>query len=141
MNTKMIVAALVGSVIAFFLGWLVFGILLGPFYENHTIHYKGLMRDETQTRLYAIYLAQLCWCGLLAYVFDRWANIRSFGPGLMGGLIMGALIFTASDLMTWSMMNLMGCKMMIVNIIANTLYMGVMGGIVAHILGMGKKSA
>ena len=33
MNTRLIVAALLGSVVAFFLGWLVYGILLAPYYE------------------------------------------------------------------------------------------------------------
>ncbi len=36
MNTKTLLAALVGAIVAFLLGWLVFGILMAPMYKDQT---------------------------------------------------------------------------------------------------------
>jgi len=139
MNSKMIVSALVGSVVAFGLGWLVFEVLMHSFYMEHSVKYRGLMRNS-ETRIWAIYLAQLTWAGLFAYVFDRWANIRTFAAGLMGGLILSAFIFTSVDLMTWSMMNLFDYKLLIADVIVNTIIMGIVGGVVGLVLGTGKRA-
>ena len=41
MNTKVLLAAIVGGVVAFLLGWLLFGILLADFMDKNMIHYEG----------------------------------------------------------------------------------------------------
>ncbi len=140
MSTKMFLAALVGGVVSFFGGWLVFGILLQPYYEANTVYYEGLMRGENEMRLHGVAIAQLCFSGLLAYIFDRWANIRSFGPGFMGGLIVMGLATAGYDLQMWSWMNMMPFKAIVVDIIANAIFGGIVGGVVAWVLGRGKSA-
>lgn len=138
MSTKMLLAALVGGVVAFFLGWLVFGMLLQSYYEANSVHYEGLYRGEDEMRLYGIFLSNLCWAGLLAYIFDKWANIRSFGPGFMGGAIVFALTTAGFDLMMWSTMNMGPYKMYIVDVLVQAVFGGIIGGVVGFVLGRGK---
>jgi len=45
MKTKFMLAGLAGGVFYFFLGWLVYGILLMNFYESNTITYDGLNKE------------------------------------------------------------------------------------------------
>lgn len=136
----MLLAALVGAVLAFFGGWLIFGVLLHSFYESNTVHYEGLMRSESEMRLHGVAAAQLCFAGLLAYIFDRWANIRSFGPGFVGGLIVAGLMTAGFNLQMWSWMNLMPFKALVVDIVANAIFWGLIGGVIGWVLGRGKSA-
>lgn len=141
MNTRMIIAALLGTVISFLLGWVVFGMLLDPYYQANVVHYHGLMRTGDDMRLYGIFLSQLCANGLLAYIFSRWANITSFVPGFSAGLIIGFLMYASFDLAMWSSMNIFPAKFFAVDVIVNAVFAGVMGGVIGVILGWGKKAA
>ncbi len=141
MTSRMIVAALISSVIAFFTGWVIFGMLLHNFYEANTVHYSGIVRVEGDMRLWGVYLAQLMWCLMLAYIFGRWARIYTFGNGFIQATIIGLFIFSAFDLFMWSTMNMYNYKLMIVDVVTNALYLGIIGGIVAFILGWKSKTA
>lgn len=141
MSTRMILAALIGAVVSFFLGWLVFGTLLDPYYQSNMVHYNGLVRGEDDMRFYAIFLAQLCWSGLVAYIFDKWANIRTFQKGLMGGIIIFALAYAGFDLMMYASMNLFGYKMMIVDVLVNAVFGGLISGVIAVVLGWGNRKS
>ena len=142
MSTKMLLATLVGGVVSFFLGWLVFGILLDPYYKSHMVNYEGLMRNmETgEVRMVGIALAQFCFAGLLAYIFDRWANIRNFAQGFMGGFIVMGLAYAGFNIFMWSTMNLGPYIMYAVDIVANAIFGGVIGGVIGWMLGRGKSA-
>ena len=48
MTTKAIIAAIAGGIVAFLLGWLVFGILLDGFYTAHSTQYAGLIQKSPE---------------------------------------------------------------------------------------------
>ena len=139
MTTKTILAALIGAVVSFLLGWVVFGILMHDFYADNAVSYTGLMRGP-DTRLWGIFLAQLAWSALLAYVFDRWANYRTFGSGFKGGFIIFFLAVAGFDIMSWSQMNIYPYHVILVDILANAVFGGIVGGVVAMVLGTGRKA-
>lgn len=141
MNTKMIVAALVGSVASFLLGWVVWGMLMMPYYEANTVNYPGLFRDEATMRLWAIYVGQLAWSGLLAYIFSAWANISTFGKGFMGGAIVFGLVSLGINFMMFAQFNLHTYQVYIIDTLINVAFGGIVGGIIAFVLGYGKKAA
>jgi len=140
MNTRMLIAALIGAIASFLLGWVVFGMLLNPYYEANAVNYVGLYRSGSDMRLYGIFLSQLAMSGLLAFVFSRWSSVRTFGTGLAGGIIIGGLIALYIDLNMWSSMNLYPAKVFAVDVIVSTAFTGLIGGVVAVVLGW-KKSA
>ncbi|NNC94010.1 MAG: hypothetical protein HKN92_00500 [Chitinophagales bacterium] len=137
MNTKVLLAAFVGAVISFFFGWIVYGMLLYSFMEDRTIYYEGLMKDPPV--LWAIFVGGFCVYLLGAIIFDKWANIRSFIPGLKAGLWIGLLMSLFMDLYNYAFMNLWGFDLMIVDIVINTIMFGIIGGVIGAILGSGKK--
>ena len=139
MNTKVIIAAIVGSVASFLLGWLVYGTLLMDFFKAHTIVYDGLMIEPP--RLWAIFLSGLAWSFMLAYVFDKWANTRSFGQGLTNGMIIMFPIVLGMDLSFCAFMNLYDTTLLCTDIVVSTIFYGVIAGIIAMTLGSGKKAA
>ena len=134
----MIIAALITAIVNFFLGWLVFGILLMNFFEANTVHYDGLTKEMPNVVL--IFISGLLLAFLFAYIFDRWANIRSFGKGFATGMLLGFLIITSFDLYLLSSMNLISTKLFFVDIILNTVYYGILGGVTGIVLGFGKKA-
>jgi hypothetical protein len=139
MNVKLILASLGGAILSFLLGWLVYGILLKGFYEANTTHYEGLIKELPNIPL--IFLSCLVMSFLLAYVFQRWAGFKSFGKGFTGGMIIGFLICLSYDLSFMSMYNLFAFSVVVVDVIVGTIFNGIVGGVIALILGFEKKTA
>ena len=137
---KLILAAFAGSVVQFLLGWLIYGILLANFMDSQTTHYDGLIKDmDTGSFMILVYLAGLAMSFLLAFIFQRWAKFESIVKGLTGGMILGFFIALSYDLNSFSMMNLISVNAMIVDVIAYTVIIGIVGAIIAWILGYKSK--
>lgn len=121
----------------FLFGWVVFGILLMDFYAANTIQYEGLMKEMPNILL--IFISQLLTGFLFAYIFEKWAGYRTFGKGFQGGLIIGFLIIVAFDLYFLAGFHLFNVKLIVFDIILNTIFYALAGGIVGLVLGAGKK--
>lgn len=134
----MLIATLVGAIAAFLGGWLIWGILMKDFYDANTIQYEGLMLMPP--RLGTLFLGNLAWAWLIAYIFDRWANIRTFGGGFTAGLIISFALALYMDMFMYSMMNMMSLTVIIVDILVSTIFGAVIAGIIAAMLGTGKRT-
>jgi hypothetical protein len=141
MNTKIIIAAVAGSVAAFLLGWVVWGMLLMDYYDANTIKYEGLMLPENEMRLWAIYISNLAGTVMMAWLFDK-MNVSTLSSGVQAGAIIYFLVALSFDMIFYSMMNWFnGTTIIFVDIIVNAIFGGIIGGIVAMLLGMGNKKA
>ncbi len=138
MNTKIIIAALITAIVNFLLGWLVFGVILMDFYKSNTVQYDGLMKE--MPNLLFIFLSGLLYAFLFAFIFEKWARIRTFGRGFTAGLLLGFLIMTGFNLYFLAGMNLFNLKLVITDILVNTIFSGILGGVTGFILGFNKKS-
>jgi hypothetical protein len=136
MNSKLLVAGLVSGVAGFLLGWLVYGMLLMDFMAAHTTVYAGLMKEPPFVP--GIFISNLCWGLLFAYIFQKWANITDFGGGFSAGLIITFLMSLSIDVFQFSFMNLGDTTMYAVDVVVGTLMGGVMGGAAGMVLGKGK---
>jgi hypothetical protein len=141
MNSKTIIAAVVGAIAAFLLGWLVWGMLLMDYYAKNTTQYEGLMLPESEMKLWAIFISNLAGSTMTAWVFSK-MNLRSFGGGFQAGLIIYALIAISFDFMFYSMMNwYANSTVIVVDILVNAVFGGIIGGIIAMMLGRGSSTA
>lgn len=59
MNTKMLLDSLAAGVASFFIGWLVWGILVHGYYEANMNHFEGYDRPMEQMNMLAMVLANL----------------------------------------------------------------------------------
>ena len=64
MDKKIITAAIVGAIVSFLLGWLIYGFLLMDYYTAYSVKYEGLMKDPPE--FWAYFANGLCWSYLLA---------------------------------------------------------------------------
>jgi hypothetical protein len=77
---------------------------------------------------------------LLAFIFQRWAKFDTVVKGLTGGMIFGFLIALSYDIYFYASMNLMTVRAGIVDILANTVIMGLIGALIAGIMGCRSKA-
>jgi len=137
MNLKVIIATIAGGVAYFLLGWLIYGILMMDFYTANTIQYPGLWKE--MPNLLLMFISNLLGAFLLAFIFHRWAGIKTFLGGLTGGLILGLILALMWDLYFLSSMNLYSVTLVVVDVIVSTIFTGIIGGLIGWILGFGKK--
>ena len=138
MKSKTLIGGLIAGVVSFFLGWLVFGILLKGYYDANTFPYTGLNRLEPI--MWALIIANLAWGLLLAYILEL-AGANSMAKGFTIGLIVFFLATLGMDTFSIAFMRLMRIRLALVDIGLNALFGGLLGAIVGWWYGRGNKTA
>ncbi len=139
MNTKTLIAGLVGGVAAFFLGWLIYGMVLMPIMEGHCN--STVMRAEADMIWWALILSNLFW-GLSMALLLGWGNVTSFMTGLTRGAIFGFVLMVSWDLSMYSMSTwFTDTTGVVIDIVASTVMNALIGGVVGWMLGRGNASA
>lgn len=135
MNTKTIVAVIVGAIASFLLGWVIWGMLLMDYFQSNTVKYEGMMYEEP--KLWAIFIGNLAASALLGWVLEK-TNTRGFAGGFMTGLIIFMLNSISIDMMFYAMMNwYSNTTVIIVDIIVNSLFGGAIGGVMGLMMARG----
>jgi hypothetical protein len=123
MNSKVLLAALIGAVASFIAGFIVFGLLLGSYMAAGIS--PGLVKtaEEMSGAAYVhIFLASFASSLLIAYIFDSWANIRTLQGGLRAGALIGGLMALSVDLGLFATTHMFsGIGKVIVDVLASTL--------------------
>ena len=142
MKLSIIVATVVGAIVYFVLGFLIFGLALAQYIKDNTIQYAGLMK-EPMPDLVPLFLSNVLWSWLLAYIFDQWAGFRSFVSGAIGGAVIMGPAALAIDLQYLAFMNIYKTPLLIIiDVIAVMIMSAIVGGVIGWILGfMSKPSA
>jgi uncharacterized membrane protein len=98
---------------------------------------------STQPKLVPLIAAQLGFGLFYAFVFERWANVRSLTAGAVAGAILGFSIGAIMDLMNDSFMVNMhigpNTPVMLVDIACGTVVGAVIGAVEGLVLGMMSK--
>lgn len=111
------------------------------YYKANTIHYEGLMKADGEMNLVLVLLANLVFGALVAWAAKR-MGITTLQAGLVAGAIIGCLVSLSIDLMLMVMMNwYANHTIVIVDVLANTVWAAGMGAVGGFVLGTGKKSA
>jgi hypothetical protein len=142
MNTnKFIIGGIIGGIAYFLIGWLVWGMLLMNFMNEHTTAAgKAVMRGDDQMIWLALIAGNLLWGFVLSYVLVK-SNVSSAGGGASTGAVLSLLISAAIHCMNYAFMDLsVGYTAMAVDVVASTVVGAVIGAIIGGYLGMGKKA-
>lgn len=129
MNAKVIIAAVIGGVASFLLGWLIWGMLLMDImaqYQN-----ASCMKPESEMNMGLLIVANLLWGFLYAYIFSNWKGELSFKAGLVPGALMSVLIGLSFDLYTITFTTMSNSYTPIgINFVANAVVGAIIGGVV-----------
>lgn len=133
MNSKSIIAALIGAVAFFILAWLVFGILMIDFYLSNVQPYEGLIKDPPV--IWALFVHGLSIATLLAFIGYK-MNIKTFGKGFLLAIWVGFLVTLYFYSFLHASLNLYTIKRIVVDLFVNSVFLGIIGGITAKCFGM-----
>jgi hypothetical protein len=140
MNIKILSATVAGAITLFVLGYLIWGILLGSYFAANEIQYAGLSKQPPS--LILLFLSNLVIAFLIAFIFDKWAAIRTFVPGLVGATLIGFLIHAAIELSFAGYSNFYKeVTPIIVDVLIETARTSVAGGVIGAVLGMMHRNA
>ena len=137
MNVRPYIAAIVGGIFNFLAGWAIFGFLLVDFYLINAFHYEGLLKVPTPDLVF-VFLSGLSLSSLMTVVFTRWAGVSTFKSGFRNGIILTFFYVCAVDFGLFGLYNLMNMSLTAVDIVIQTVFGGLMGGIIGWILGLRK---
>ena len=134
MITRVIVAALVGSVVMFALGFLIYGLLLAEYMKTAMGQNASMMKDPPNFVL--LFVSNLAFAWLLAFVFERWAGIKTFVSGLIGAALIVLPMMIGYDLNFYATTNMMqSVTPMLVDVLATTVLASIVGGVIGLVLG------
>ncbi len=136
MNTnKILLAGLIGGAATFLLGWLVWGVALAGFMKDNAGSATGVMKPDGEMVWWALILGNIAGGMLLALIFGRWGSISTFATGAKAGAVIGLLMALYYDLVMLGTTNLMTLNGALVDVLANVVVMGIVGGVVGWFLG------
>jgi hypothetical protein len=134
---RFLTAAVVGGVTFFFLGFLLWGILLDSFFQAHVGSAMGVVKEPMN--FVALALGQFFWAVLLAMILGKWAGVSGFVPGLKIGAVFGLLISLSVGLTQYSMANLADLTATLVDPLVMAIWGGLGGGVIGLVLSGGRK--
>ena len=136
---KLLIGGIVGGILAFFLGWLVYGKLMTGFFMDHPGEVAFVERAENDMQFLYIALGSLFHGFMLAFIFVK-ANITSAVSGFITGGVVGGLAVAGTDSIMYGTSKMISKMAMAGDIVAAGLMFAVIGAIMALVMGMGKKN-
>lgn len=131
---KITIAGIAGGVVYFLLGWLVYGMLMKDFYAEHMNN--SIMRPEADMIWWAMIASNLLWGILIAYIFNRWANITTFAAGLSAGAMIYLLMGLAFSLGFYAYSTMYNDTTgLLVDLVMGIVMGAIVGGVVGLVLG------
>lgn len=143
MLVRVLVATLAGGIAFFILGAVIYGLVLDPLVIKPNMHPDAVKLVNDPPNFLPLILANFVSAFMLAYIFDKWATIRTFTGGVSGGAVLFFLIALSFQLMFAAFMKLMnGATPMIADVLGSTVIGGIGGGVIGLVLGkMDKRGA
>lgn len=139
MNSKILIAGILTGIVSFLLGWVVWGMFLMDYYESNMISYEGLEKENMN--MVAMVIAQLAGGIMLAYIIGNFSGTINLQRGATIGAIIGLLWSLSIDMYYLAMMNMFANNtVIIVDVIVNTIFSAILGGLVGWYLGRGAKA-
>ncbi len=136
MNTgKILLAGLIGGIVAFMLGFLTFAFLLEDFLLANAGSAEGVERKDLL--MIPVILGYLSWGLLLAYILGKLGHIDSFTKGARYGALIGFLASCTIDLIQYGTTNLVNLKGTLTTMLCLTIISGIVGGIIGWVYSTG----
>jgi hypothetical protein len=136
MMEKLLRGTLFGGIAYFFLGWLVWGILLGDFYSAN--YNQCANRPEMEMVWWAMIVSNLVYALLLTIILN-WAGTKKAIDGLKTAAIFGFLLGLTLDLSFYSMTTMFNCFTgIIVDVLVTTVVTTVIGLVIVSTWGKPK---
>jgi hypothetical protein len=138
-SNKFLLGGIIGAVVYFLLGWVIWGVLLMNFMKEHSNQASGVFRDEKDMIWWAMVAHTFALGFLLSYIIGK-SNTRSAGSGAGMGAVFGFLLSIAVNLMLYAQLDLWDLTSIAVDVVAMTVASSIVGAVIGWIYGMGSKT-
>jgi hypothetical protein len=133
MNMKRFaVAALVGGITMWVVGYLIWGLVFADFFAANTGSATGVIRDAIL--LWATALGTLSFAVLVTLAVNS-ADGSSVGEGFKIGATVGFLVWLSADFITYGVTNIWNLTATIVDPLLAIVWSGIGGAVIAVVLG------
>ena len=129
---KVLVGTIVGWVVLFFLGYLIFGILLADFFRANAGTATGV--EKMPFNLVAVGIGQLASAGALTLILS-WVDVRGIAQGAMMAGVIGLLFFLGVDLTMFGTSNTSTLTSALVDPVAGGILYAIAGGAITVVAG------
>lgn len=137
---KFLLGGIIGGVVNFLLGWLVYGILLMDTMHKHSTHMPGVFRTEDNMIWWSLVLGNFALGFMITYVLMK-GNIKTVSGGATTGFVVGFLTSLGLDCIMYAQLNIFGRAMIGIDVAASALITAVVGAVVGWYLGRGEKAS
>ncbi|MDQ3142898.1 MAG: hypothetical protein M3Q56_11705 [Bacteroidota bacterium] len=131
-SNKILIGGLIGGVVFFLLGWLIYGII---FKEAMASPIPGFMKPESEFIWPAMILSNLIWGYLFAYIFGKWGSISTAMGGAIAGATIGGMISLSYNLGFYAMSNMFTLNTMLMDVVIATIMSAIVGAVIGWWLG------
>jgi hypothetical protein len=136
-TNKILLGGIVGSVLFFLLGWIIYGILLKNFMAAN--YNQSVYRPMEDTIWWAMIVSNLAWGFTVSFVLN-WANVTNALTGAKLTVIIGFLLAVSIDLSFYAMTTMINnLTAILVDIIVYIVMSAIIGATVGWVIGSGKK--
>ncbi len=123
-----LLATLVGGIVMFFLGYLVWGVATADFFEEHSV--VNVMKEVPNLGLIA--LGNIVGAFVLSSLYSKWARgHHSMGEGFQFGAWIGVFVGVGMGLIWYATSNWMDLTGHIAEAIIDIIYYGIIGAVIA----------
>jgi len=134
---KILLGGFAGGIAYFFLGWLIYGILLNNFTMSN--YNQCAARPMEEMIWWAMILSNFAGGFLLSLIFS-WSNTSNLLSGLKLGGIIGLVLAISMDFSIYSMSTtFLNLTAVFVDIIAYSFMTAICGALIAWVMGMVKE--
>lgn len=132
--TKILIGGIVGGIVYFLLGWLLYGEVLMDYYTANTN--QCMMKPMADMNWLAMIVSNLAMGFLIAMIMS-WSNTTDIMSGAKIAAITGFLFCLSLDMSFYSMSTMYSnSTVMVVDIVIGTLMTAIGGAIVAWVMGI-----
>ena len=133
MDSKRFAAGtVVGGVVLWATGWLIFSKLFGGFYAANVGSATGVDRDAQI--LWATILGNAFYAALIVYALLRRHGVASVAQGAMVGAIVGCLAWAQADFVLYADLNIANLTRTIVDPLLEIIHGGIGGAAIAFVV-------
>lgn len=140
-SKKFLIGTLVGGISYFFLGYLIYGVLLASFFNSHSLATGSSMKAMSDIVWWALILGNFSTSALLTYVLLKVGKPMSFSSGGGIGAAIGFFVSLSTDMIGFATSIGLDLTARLTDVLVATVMSAIIGGIIGAVLGMGNKKA
>jgi hypothetical protein len=131
-TNRFVVGTIVGGIVLFALGYVIFELLMGSFMAANMATIPGLDREAPQ--FWAVGVSCLAYAALICYAMGR-HGAAGAAAGAKVGAIVGLLVWMTADFMSFGFQNSMNLTATLVDPLLAIVHAGIAGAVIALVVG------